>query len=577
MKQRVEQAIGSAIESLIEQQVLSADAKDRIHVERARDRQHGDFASNIAMVLAKPAKMNPRELATKLVDLIPLLEGIEKVSIAGPGFINFTLAKNAQTAVIDLVRTAGAGYGRSSIGANEKIMIEFVSANPTGPLHVGHGRGAAYGDALKRLLKTCGYDAHAEYYVNDAGRQMQILAASVYLRYLDLLGESVNLPANGYKGDYIWEIAETLKAQQGEQYRLDSAALFKDLPDDVEQSIDKLIERIRTGLGEEGYEVVFGAGLESLVDNIRTDLSEFGVDFDLWFSERDLVDGGMINQAVELLKANGKLYQKDGAWWFKSTDYGDEKDRVVLRANGVHTYFAADIAYSLDKLQRGFEKLVYIWGADHHGYVSRVKAAFDASGKDPALMHMLLVQFAVLYRGEEKVSMSTRGGDFVTLRELREDVGKDAARFFYAMRKPEQHMDFDLELAKSQSSDNPVYYVQYSHARVCSVYRQLEEKGLQPGLDADYELLTEQHEQDLMMELGRYPEVVEKAARDYAPHQIAYYVRDLATAFHTYYNAHPFISSEEPVRNARLALIDAVRIVIANGLDILGVDAPETM
>ena len=577
MKKLVEQSLAKAVEHLVSENILPIEARDRIQVERARDKQHGDFASNIAMVLAKLAKMNPRDLATKLIEAMPASEGIEKCDIAGPGFINFSLAKNAQSAIIDLIREQGAHYGRSQIGANEKVMIEFVSANPTGPLHVGHGRGAAYGDALKRLLCACGYQVDSEYYVNDAGRQMQILAASVYVRYLDLAGETVRLPDNGYKGDYVWDIAATLHREHANALVLDSAALFADLPEDTEESIDGLIERIRSGLGEQGYATVFNAGLHALVDNIRLDLSQFGVDFETWFSEKLLLDDGMINQAVEILKSNDKLYEKDGAWWFRSIDYGDEKDRVVLRANGVHTYFAADIAYHLNKRQRGYDKLINIWGADHHGYVPRVKAAFEAMGQDAERLHVLLVQFAVLYRGDEKVSMSTRGGDFVTLRELREEVGKDAARFFYAMRKPEQHMDFDLELAKSQSSDNPVYYVQYAHARVCSVFRQLQEKGLQPGAEADYSLLEEAHEHDLMMELARYPEVLEKAARDYAPHQVAYYVRDLATAFHTYYNAHPFISSEEHLRNARLALIDAVRVVIANGLTLLGVSAPETM
>lgn len=577
MKKLVEQSLAQAVERLIDQNLIPDEARDRIQVERARDKQHGDFASNIAMVLAKLAKMNPRDLAAKLIEAMPVTDGIEQCDIAGPGFINFTLAKNAQTAIIDVIREQGEHYGCSQVGVGEKVMIEFVSANPTGPLHVGHGRGAAYGDALKRLLCACGYDAQSEYYVNDAGRQMQILTASVYVRYLDLVGKTVSLPENSYRGDYIWDIAATVHREHGDDLVIAPEELFAGLPEDIEESIDELIDRIRDGLGEQGYADVFDVGLNALVDNIRLDLGQFGVDFEQWFSEKSLVDKGMISQAVEVLKQNNKLYEKDRAWWFKSTDYGDEKDRVVLRANGVHTYFAADIAYHLEKRQRGFDKLINIWGADHHGYVSRVKAAFAAMGQDPDRLHVLLVQFAVLYRGETKVPMSTRGGDFVTLRELREEVGKDAARFFYAMRKPEQHMDFDLELAKSQSSDNPVYYVQYAHARVCSVYRQLEEKGLKPGVDADYSLLEQQHEHDLMMELARYPEVLEKAARDYAPHQVTYYLRSLATAFHTYYNAHPFISSQHNVRNARLALIDAVRVVIANGLLLLGVDAPETM
>jgi len=381
----------------------------------------------------------------------------------------------------------------------------------------------------------------------------------------------------GYKGDYVWDIAATVHRENGDAFLLDAEALFADLPQDLEKAMDTLIERCQQGLGKTNYNVVFEAGLNALVDDIRGDLEQFGVSYDQWFSERALVDSSAIDEAVKVLKANGKLYEKEGAWWFRSSDDGDEKDRVVLRANGQHTYFAADIAYHLQKANRGFDQLINIWGADHHGYVARVKAAFKAMDKDPDALKVLLVQFAILYRGGEKVSMSTRGGDFVTLRELREEVGSDAARFFYVMRKPEQHMDFDLDLARSQSSDNPVYYVQYAHARVCSVYRQLAEKGLQLSGEADVSLLVEPHEIELMTELARYPEVLARAARDYAPHQLAYYLRDLANAFHTYYNAHPFISAEEDMRHARLILIDAVRQVIANGLGLLGVSAPERM
>ncbi len=577
MKNIIGKVISQGLDTLIEEGLLSKEAKDSVHIERARDRQHGDFASNIAMVLAKQAKMAPCAIAEKLLAAMPSHASITEVNIAGPGFINFKLATQTQSAIIDTVRQAGEEYGKSKVGAGEKVMLEFVSSNPTGPLHVGHGRGAAYGDALRRLLNACGYEAHAEYYVNDAGRQMHILAISVYVRYLEAAGQPASLPANGYKGAYVSDLGAALYTNEGDDLLLELATLFADLPEDEEASIDALISRVQTGLGEKKYGLVFDAGLNALVEDIRQDLSEFGVEFETWYSERSLVDKGMISAAVEVLKSNGKLYEQAGAWWFKSTDYGDEKDRVVLRANGAHTYFAADIAYHLDKRQRGYDKLINIWGADHHGYIPRVKAAFSAMGEDAERLHVLWVQFAVLYRGEEKVSMSTRGGDFVTLRQLREEVGNDAARYFYVMRKPEQHMDFDLELAKSQSADNPVYYVQYAHARVCSVYRQLEEKGLQPGVDADYSLLGEQQELDLMMQLARYPEVVEKAARDYAPHQVANYLRELATAFHAYYNAHPFISSEENLRNARLALIDAVRVVIACGLNTLGVSAPEAM
>ncbi|MCP4010471.1 MAG: arginine--tRNA ligase [Proteobacteria bacterium] len=577
MKQAIERGLNLAVTVLINERVLMPDALERISIERTRDRAHGDFASNIALIVAKQAKRNPREVAQLILEHFPDVPEVEKLDIAGPGFINFTLVKNAHSQIISTIRIEGQNYGLSKMGAGQRVLVEFVSANPTGPLHVGHGRGAAYGDALVRLLKANGYAVEAEYYVNDAGRQMHILALSVYMRYLDLAGLEVTLPANGYKGDYVWDIAASLHRENGGAFVLDTDALFSELPDDLERAMDTLIERCQQGLGEANYNAVFEAGLNALVNDIRGDLAQFGVTFDQWFSERALVDSSAINDAIEVLKANDKLYEKEGAWWFRSSEDGDEKDRVVLRANGQHTYFAADIAYHLQKANRGFDQLINIWGADHHGYVARVKAAFKAMDKDPDALKVLLVQFAILYRGGEKVSMSTRGGDFVTLRELREEVGTDAARFFYVMRKSEQHMDFDLDLAKSQSSDNPVYYVQYAHARVCSVYRQLEEKGVQLDGDADLSLLVESHEIELMTELARYPEVLARAARDYAPHQVAYYLRDLANAFHTYYNAHPFISAEGDMRHARLVLIDAVRQVIANGLSLLGVSAPERM
>ncbi|MEA3291214.1 MAG: arginine--tRNA ligase [Pseudomonadota bacterium] len=579
MKQQIAGLLARAMTELYRQGVLAEDFSGRIQVERARQRQHGDFACNIAMLLAKVAGMPPRELAGKVVAALPRSELVESVEIAGPGFINLKLASAAYYALIDRIREAGTAYGRSDAGGGQRVMVEFVSANPTGPLHVGHGRGAAYGDALARVLGAAGYDAHSEYYVNDAGRQMHILALSVWLRYLDLCGETVEFPANGYQGDYIWDIGATLHRENGEAYRADAAALFAALPEEDEERIDALVRRCQNLLGEAGYRELFDLGLDALVVNIRTDLKQFGVEYDEWFSERVLVESGAIQQALDVIRDNGHTYEKDGALWFRSTDFGDEKDRVVLRANGSHTYFAADIAYHLNKVQRGFDRLINVWGADHHGYVKRVQAAFEALGHDPGGLTLLLVQFAILYRGGKKVSMSTRGGDFVTLRELREEVGNDAARFFYAMRKPEQHMDFDLDLAKSQSADNPVYYVQYAHARICSVFRQLEEKGLAPAQDAvpDYALLAESHELELLYDLSRFPELIELAARAYEPHQIAYYLRELANRFHTYYNAHPFLASEENMRLARLGLIDATRQVLANGLDLLGVNAPENM
>jgi arginyl-tRNA synthetase len=471
-----------------------------------------------------------------------------------------------------------------NVGDGQKVIIEFVSANPTGPLHVGHGRGAAYGDALARLLRAAGYDVHTEYYVNDAGRQMNILAVSVWLRYLELCGEELDFPANAYQGDYVWDIAASIHRNKGEELHCRIDDVFVGVPPDEplggdkEEHIDGLIRRAKDLLGE-NYDLVFDQGLNEITDNIRRDLAEFGVEFDHWFSERSLHQSGEMEKAIETLEKNGHLYEKEGAKWFRSTDFGDEKDRVVVRDNGQTTYFASDIAYHLDKLDRGYQRLIDIWGADHHGYVARVKAALQALNAEKDRFEVLLVQFAILYRGGEKLAMSTRSGEFVTLRELRNEVGNDAARFFYVMRKCEQHMDFDLDLAKSQSSDNPVYYVQYAHARICSVLAQLSERDMQiPDADsADLQLLTEDHEKDIMNQLARYPEVIENAALNHEPHQVAYYLRELANDFHTYYNSYQFLVEDQALRDARLVLIQATRQVLSSGLDLLGVSAPESM
>jgi arginyl-tRNA synthetase len=487
--------------------------------------------------------------------------------------------------VIDDILERGESWGRGDIGAGKRVQVEFVSANPTGPLHVGHGRGAAYGAAVADLLAAVGYDVHREYYVNDAGRQMDILATSVWLRYLELGGEAFSFPSNGYQGDYVQDIAATLRREHGDAYHHTAAEVFSDIPADApegdkEQHIDALIVRSRKLLGDNRYRFVFELGLNTILDDIRDDLGLFGVCYEEWYSERSLVESGAVNKAIERLRHCEHVYEKDGALWFRSTDYGDEKDRVLVRDNGQTTYFASDIAYHMDKLERGFDRVIDIWGADHHGYVPRVKAALQALGDDPEKLDVLLVQFAVLYRSGEKVQMSTRSGDFVTLRQLRKEVGRDAARYFYVMRKCEQHMDFDLDLAKSQSNDNPVYYVQYAHARVMSVFRQLEEKGLawdRAQGSQSLARLTQSHEQELLINLSRYPEVLETAAINHEPHQITNYLRDLANDFHTYYNAHTFIVDDPALRNARLNLISATRQVIGNALRLLGVSAPESM
>jgi arginyl-tRNA synthetase len=586
MKQQIQQLVSQSLEQIASDGVIPADTIPQPIIERARDVQHGDFACNVAMVLAKAARCKPRELAETLVAALPESELVERVEIAGPGFINFYLSPHAYHAVVPQIIAEGHGFGRSNLGAGKRVQVEFVSANPTGPLHVGHGRGAAYGAVVADLLQAAGYEVHREYYVNDAGRQMDILATSVWLRYLELCDEELLFPANGYKGDYVWDIAATLHREHGDAYRHPAEEVFADVPadepagGDKEAHIDALIERARQLLGDNRYRYVFELGLNTILDDIRDDLELFGVRYDEWYSERSLTESGAVNKALERLRDSGHVYEKEGALWFRSTEFGDEKDRVVERDNGQTTYFASDIAYHMDKLERGFERVIDVWGADHHGYVPRVKAAMEAVGDDPSKLDVLLVQFANLYRGGEKVQMSTRSGEFVTLRELRKEVGSDAARFFYVMRKCEQHLDFDLDLAKSQSNDNPVYYVQYAHARICSVLAQAAEKGIpveiNDGLN-NLEQLAEEHEQALLKTLSRYPEVVEAAALNEEPHQLSHYVRELANDFHTYYNAHQFLVADDVLRDARLKLILAVRQVLRNGLNLLGVSAPEKM
>ncbi len=571
---------------MIESKLLPEGSETAIPVERTRDRRHGDFASNVAMTLARAARRPPRELAEQIVSHLPQSDLWSEVTIAGPGFINFTLTAAAYHRVVQQALEQGPRFGTSEHGAGRPVQVEFVSANPTGPLHVGHGRGAAYGDTLANLLDAVGFEVQREYYVNDDGRQMDILATSVWLRYLELCGETLEFPSNGYRGDYVIECARALLEQKGRSLVATAAELFDGVPADAphggdkETHIDALVARCRALLGAESYGQVFQLALQSILTDIREDLHDFGVDFDRWYSERSLRDNALIDKAIGRLEEAGHLYRRDGALWFRAMRFGDEKDRVVRRENGQTTYFASDIAYHMDKLDRGFDRIIDVWGADHHGYIPRVKAALAAMGRDPDQLHVLLVQFANLYRGGEKVQMSTRSGSFVTLRELREEVGADSARFFYVMRKCEQHLDFDLDLAKSRSNDNPMYYIQYAHARIHSVMRQLEAKGLRHDPErgnAALGRLEERHEQELLYGLSRYPEIVETAALNEEPHLLTQYLRELANDFHTYYNAHQFLVEDPVLRDARLNLILATRHAIANGLSLLGVSAPETM
>jgi arginyl-tRNA synthetase len=583
LKQTIHDLIAQALVDLQQSDVLPADLKANIQVTPSKDRSQGDFASNIAMMLAKAADKPPRELADLIVAQLSAHEAIEKIEVAGPGFINFFVASVASHSVINDILQQGEAFGASEFGKGEKIQVEFVSANPTGPLHVGHGRGAASGATLANVLRCVGYDVQTEYYVNDAGRQMDILGTSTWLRYLELCGVEIVFPRNGYQGDYVWDIAATVHRQYGDRFQVSEQQLMQNVRADApagdkEKHIDDLIKNARSLLGEADYRIIFDQVLDILVDLIRDDLHAFGVDFDEWFSERSLAENGHIESAIRRLTENGHTYEKDGAIWFHATDFGDEKDRVVKRENGKTTYFASDIAYHMNKFDRGFDRVINIWGADHHGYTTRVKAALTALGYDAGRLEILIVQFANLFENGKKISMSTRSGEFVTLKQLREDIGLDAARFFYVMRRPDQHMNFDLDLARDESSDNPVYYLQYAHARICSVKRQCEERGFKLSLQkANLNRLDNSHEQHIIKQISLYPERVLSAAMRREPHIIVNYLRDLANLFHSWYNAHQFIVDDAELRNARMALASAVGQVMRNGLGLMGVSAPVKM
>ncbi len=582
MKGTIARSIAGAIDKLPELKELAGDLEPGTTIERTRDASHGDFASNIAMRLAKPARRSPRDIAASIVEALADSPSVDKVEIAGPGFINFYLSPAAFHAEIESTLAQEDAYGRQPTKEGPKILLEFVSANPTGPLHVGHGRGAAFGDTVGNLLEAAGYPVHREYYVNDAGRQMDILGSSVWLRWLGDQGLEVDFPKGGYRGDYIRDIARDID-MSGLSVP-DAAAVNDGLPangdDNKDEYVDALTARAKSLHGEHGFDRVRQQALESIRDEIKEDLAEFGVRFDTWYSEKSLTTNNLIDAAIDVLKERGVLYEKDGATWFPSTDYGDDKDRVVIRDNGVKTYFASDIAYHYDKRERGYDLLIDVLGADHHGYVARVRAGLEAMGYAGEDLEVEFIQFVTLYRGGQQMQMSTRSGEFDTLRQLCAEVGNDAARFYYVMRSNDQHLDFDLDIATSQSNDNPVYYIQYAHARVASVFRQLGEKSLawdQANGLANLGLLVEPQEKALMTMLSRYPEIVELAANNRAPQTLVHYLRDLANDFHTYYNAHAFIVDDEALRDARLFLISATRIVVANGLGILGVSAPDKM
>lgn len=596
MNTAIQAALEHAVQSLQAEGVLPSDWNNTSNLTRTKDRSHGDFASNIAMIASKAAGMKPRDLAEKVLAALPEVADISKAEIAGPGFINFFLNADQRFSVLDQIQAQQQNFGRSQVNAQKRIQVEFVSANPTSSLHVGHGRGAAYGMTVANLLEATGAKVEREYYVNDAGRQMDILATSTYLRYLQLAGQTLVFPKNAYQGDYVKDIAQSILEQDGERHVRSVADVYHNVPEDVqyaaeldadgnkvvlsgdkEKHIDGLIFNSQNLLGDD-YRVFHQAALNAILADIQDDLGEFGVTFNQWFSEASLTE--KIDEALQTLDQRGYLYEQDGNIWFKSTEFGDEKDRVVKRRNGQTTYFASDIAYHLNKLQRGYTDLIDIWGSDHHGYISRVKAAIDALGYDSKKLTVLLVQFVSLWRGGEMVQMSSRSGQYVTLRDLRKEVGNDAARFYYVMRKSEQHIDFDLDLAVSQSKDNAVYYIQYAHARIC---RMLEKAAaLQLNFDAAEARqfaakLELDAETEILAKLAAYPEILVRAANSHEPHQVGNYLKELAALFHGWYNEHKVLNDDAALTQARLLLSVNVKQVLRNGLELLGVSAPETM
>jgi len=582
LKDHLRKLVDQALRALAEEGELALpEPLPAIAIEPPRNSAHGDLSCNIAMLLAKACRKPPLAIAELLRARLVGDEALASVEVAPPGFVNFRVRRAALFGIVETLLRDPARCGCSSRGGGLKVQLEFVSANPTGPLHVGHGRGAAYGAALANMMRAAGYDVTTEYYVNDAGRQMDILALSVWLRCLEQGGIALEFPPNAYRGAYIAEIASELLASSSHSF-VPADLTWPDFARiaNEEEALDARIAHCRATLGEDAYRELHGFACSRILDGIREDLRVFGVEYDGWYSERSLLESGLLDATLDRLRGTGYVYRKDGAEWFRSTCFGDEKDRVLVRENGVPTYFASDVAYHADKFARGFERVVNIWGADHHGYIPRVKASLQALGHDPERLEILLVQFASLFRGGHKVQMSTRSGEFVTLRELIGEVGADAARYFYSSRRSEQHLDFDLDLAKAESQDNPVYYLQYAHARICSVFRQVSQQhGRADALDGIPHLdrLVEEREHQLALLLSRYSDVVATAAAQREPHTVANFLRELATEYHAFYNAHKINVEDAALRHARLALCGAVRLVLANGLTLLGVSAPQEM
>ncbi|OGR28271.1 MAG: arginine--tRNA ligase [Desulfobacterales bacterium RIFOXYA12_FULL_46_15] len=555
MKQIIQRTVLDAARKAFEKGMIPSDQTPDMEVEEPRHKSHGDLSTNFAMVSASVQKMAPRKIAEALVSNIETGGMIEKVEIAGPGFINFFLSNKSWQPVVDEILKADKSYGSSDIGKNEKIQVEFVSSNPTGPLHVGHGRGAAVGDSVGNILSFAGFDVQKEYYINDSGRQIRTLGTSVFLRLLQKAGKSIDFPEDCYQGDYIKDLADIILEKEGEPF------IHKDEKEAIALCA-KFAARV-------------------ILQGIKEDLTNFGVIFDQWFSEQSLYDSGRVQNAIDGFKSKDMIYEEDGALWFRTTDFGDEKNRVVVRNNGIATYFASDIAYHVEKFERGFQRVIDVWGADHHGYIKRINAIVVASGRKSEQFQVILVQLVNLLRGGQPFQMSTRAGEFVTLKEIVDEVGKDAARFMFLSRSYDSGLDFDLELAKQKNSENPVYYVQYVHARITGILLKAKQENIIQEIDfkkgEHLNLLNTKEEVNLLKILQTFRENVEKSALELHPHVIFNYLMNLAAAFHGYYNRHKVITDDREQTLARLSLVLGVKKVIRNGMTLLGVSAPERM
>ena len=580
MKDNIKKTLSEILEDLYSQ--VEPEIKNlKISIQDNKEKEHGDLATNIAMVLAKPLKKNPKEIAEEIKQNFVLDEKIIKIEVAGPGFLNFFLSKDSHGEILEQIQKENKDFGKSG-SKQSKVLIEYVSSNPTGPLHVGHGRGAVFGSVLSSLLEEAGFEVDQEYYVNDFGRQMNILATSVWIRYCQLFSSEIKMMQQGYQGDYLIPIAKKLKDEKSDSlFKIDESLIEKlNSEDQDDEFTDQLVESLRVILKEE-FQYIREFALSEILHLIKADLEQCGVHHNAWFSESSLYgnDGNTdskVDGSIEELKSRGFIYEEGGAIWFKSSSLGDDKDRVLKRGNGEYTYFASDVAYHLDKYDRGYDRVINVWGSDHHGYLPRVRAAMDACDRDINKLEVIFIQFANLVKAGKKVSMSTRSGDFITLNELMNEVTTEAARFFYINRKADQHLEFDLDLAKEQSKDNPLYYIQYAHARICSVLRKAENE-FEDFDSVELTLLGSEKEIEILKLLRQYPQLIERAAKAGEPHLLCYFLRDLSGVFHSYYNSEKFLIEDKELMTSRLFLLKGVKQVIANGLRVLGIKAPEEM